>query len=72
MPNRSGMIATAVATRIERQAGYELIVRDADGEVEQRFADERGAVPAGAGSAFARAGVVITMLPDGRAGRTRC
>ncbi len=52
-----------------RRAGYELIVRDADGEVEQRFADERGAVPAGAGSAFARAGVVITMLPDGRAVR---
>ncbi len=67
MPNRSGIIPTAVATRIERQAGYELIVRDADGEVEQRFADERGAMPAGAGSAFARAGVVITMLPDGRA-----
>jgi 3-hydroxyisobutyrate dehydrogenase len=49
------------------QAGYELTVRDADGGVEQRFADELGAMPAGAGSAFARAGAVITMLPDGRA-----
>jgi len=47
-------------------AGYELIVRDADRDVEVRFADQTGAVAAREASAFAAAGVVITMLPDGR------
>ena len=47
-------------------AGYELIVRDADRVAEQRFADQVGGVSGRDVSAFAAAGVVITMLPDGR------
>jgi 3-hydroxyisobutyrate dehydrogenase len=47
-------------------AGYRLIVRDADRDVERRFAAELGAVAAPEASAFASAGLVITMLPDGR------
>jgi 3-hydroxyisobutyrate dehydrogenase len=47
-------------------AGYRLVVRDADEGVELRFADQPGAAPGSDASAFATAGVVITMLPDGR------
>ena len=48
------------------RAGYELVVRDADRDVEQRFADQPGATSGREAAAFADAGVVITMLPDGR------
>src|SRR6202012_5035656 len=39
---------------------------DAERDVETRFAREVGAVEGRDASAFAEAGVVITMLPDGR------
>jgi 3-hydroxyisobutyrate dehydrogenase len=47
-------------------AGYQLVVRDADRDVELRFADQLGAVSGSEPSAFSAADVVITMLPDGR------
>jgi 3-hydroxyisobutyrate dehydrogenase len=46
-------------------AGYQLIARDADREVELRFADRLGAVAGREATAFSAADVVITMLPDG-------
>ena len=65
-----GRMGRPMATNLAR-AGYELVVRDADRDVELRFAEETGAVPGRDASAFAAAGAVITMLPDGarRAGR---
>ena len=60
-----GRMGRPMATNLIR-AGFELIVRDADRDVEQRFADQTGAAPGRDASAFAPAGVVITMLPDGR------
>jgi len=50
-----------------RRAGYELVVRDAGGDVARRFAGELGAGSGQEAAAFAAAGVVVTMLPDGRA-----
>ena len=50
-----------------RRAGYELVVRDAGGDVARRFAGELGAGSGQEATAFAAAGVVVTMLPDGRA-----
>jgi 3-hydroxyisobutyrate dehydrogenase len=47
-------------------AGYQLVVRDADRDVEVRFAVQLGAVPGREATAFSAADVVITMLPDGR------
>jgi 3-hydroxyisobutyrate dehydrogenase len=47
-------------------AGYELVVRDADRDVELRFADQPGAMSGREVTAFATAGVVMTILPDGR------
>ena len=61
-----GRMGWPMATNLMR-AGHRLIVRDADSEVERRFAEQLGAEAAGEGSAFADAGAVITMLPDGRA-----
>ncbi len=61
-----GRMGRPMATNLLR-AGYELVVRDADRDVERRFADQPGATPGREASAFATAGVVITMLPDGRA-----
>jgi 3-hydroxyisobutyrate dehydrogenase len=49
-----------------RRAGYQLVVRDADGEVQRRFAEEAGALPGIEAAAFATTSAVITMLPDGR------
>ena len=49
------------------RAGYGLVVRDADSNVERRFVEELGARSGGDGTAFGAAGVVVTMLPDGRA-----
>jgi 3-hydroxyisobutyrate dehydrogenase len=60
-----GRMGWPMAANLVR-AGYELVVRDADRHVEMRFADEYGAAPVRDASAFANAGVVITMLPDGR------
>ncbi|HUA48924.1 MAG TPA: NAD(P)-dependent oxidoreductase [Solirubrobacteraceae bacterium] len=48
-------------------AGYQLVVRDADRDVQRRFAQQSGAVSGRDPSAFATASVLITMLPDGRA-----
>jgi len=47
-------------------AGLELVVRDADPEVEQRFADEHGSHVGRSAGDFADATVVVTMLPDER------
>jgi 3-hydroxyisobutyrate dehydrogenase len=47
-------------------AGMALVVRDVDASVEQRFAGEHGCRTAGGAGDFARAGVVVTMLPDER------
>ncbi len=62
-----GRMGWPMAANLAR-AGYRLVVRDADRDVEMRFANEFGAVPARDASAFASegAGAVITMLPDGR------
>jgi 3-hydroxyisobutyrate dehydrogenase len=61
-----GRMGWPMATNLLR-AGYQLVVRDADGEVERRFADQGGSRSGREASAFASAGVVITMLPDGGA-----
>ncbi len=61
-----GRMGWPMASNLLR-AGYELVVRDADRDVELRFADQPGATPGREPSAFATAGVLITMLPDGRA-----
>jgi 3-hydroxyisobutyrate dehydrogenase len=45
-------------------AGLALVVRDADAEVERRFAGEHGCSAAGSAADFAEATVVVTMLPD--------
>jgi 3-hydroxyisobutyrate dehydrogenase len=47
-------------------AGLQLVVRDADPEVEQRFAGEHGARIARSAADFGDAAVVVTMLPDER------
>lgn len=49
------------------RAGYGLVALDVDRDAERRFVDEFGAASGRDASAFAAAGVVITMLPDGRA-----
>jgi len=49
-----------------RRAGHELVVRDADRDVERRFAEELGASAGRDATAFAAAGLIVTMLPDGR------
>jgi 3-hydroxyisobutyrate dehydrogenase len=48
-------------------AGYELVVRDADRNVETQFAGQPGVTSGRDARAFAAPAVVITMLPDGRA-----
>jgi 3-hydroxyisobutyrate dehydrogenase len=60
-----GRMGWPMATNL-RRAGYELVVRDADRDVELRFAKQCGAVPGEDAAAFEAVGVVITMLPDGR------
>jgi len=60
-----GRMGWPMATNLLR-AGYELIVRDADPDVEVRFADQPGTLSGRESTAFAAARVVITMLPDGR------
>ena len=47
-------------------AGYSLTVRDADAEVQARFAAEHGCAAADAPADFAGAQLVVTMLPDDR------
>jgi 3-hydroxyisobutyrate dehydrogenase len=61
-----GRMGRPMATNLVR-AGYQLIVRDADPDVQRSCAGELGAEAAREASAFADAGVVITMLPDGQA-----
>ncbi len=60
-----GRMGRPMATNLLR-AGYELVVRDADRDVEARFAEQPGVLAGREPTAFAAAGVVITMLPDGR------
>src|ERR1700761_1618398 len=48
-------------------AGFELVVRDADPEIQGRFADQLWATAADDARAFADVSLVITMPPDGRA-----
>src|SRR5262249_47153812 len=45
-------------------AGYEVVVRDADPERQERFVAEHGGVAADSPAAFGDTGVVVTMLPD--------
>lgn len=59
-----GRMGWPMATNLLR-AGYELVVRDADRELQLRFADQAGATSGRDAIAFANADVVITMLPDG-------
>ncbi len=60
-----GRMGRPMATNLVR-AGYRLVVRDADRDVERRFAEEFGADASGReATVFAAAGAVITMLPDG-------
>jgi 3-hydroxyisobutyrate dehydrogenase len=47
-------------------AGFELVVRDVDAERQRAFASEHRCVAAAGPDAFSAAGVVVTMLPDGR------
>lgn len=61
-----GRMGWPMATNLLR-AGYELVVRDADRDVERRFGEQPGATAGRETAGFAGAGVVITMLPDGRA-----
>jgi 3-hydroxyisobutyrate dehydrogenase len=49
------------------QAGVRVIVHDLDGERVERFVAEFGGSAASAAGDFAPAGVVVTMLPDGKA-----
>ena len=63
-----GRMGRPMATNLVR-AGYQVAARDADHDVEQRFADQVGAMSGRDATAFATACVVITMLPDGRAVR---
>jgi len=51
------------------KAGFQLVVRDADPQAQQRFLAEHGGTAATAPQSFADAGVVVTMLPDGAAVR---
>ena len=60
-----GRMGWPMAANLVR-AGYRLIVRDADRDLERRFADQLGGQPGRDATAFADVGVVITMLPDGR------
>jgi 3-hydroxyisobutyrate dehydrogenase len=48
------------------EAGLALVVRDANPDVQERFAAEHGAPGAAAAADFADAEVVVTMLPDER------
>jgi 3-hydroxyisobutyrate dehydrogenase len=48
------------------EAGLALVVRDANAEVQERFASEHGARAASSAADFADAEVVVTMLPDER------
>jgi len=63
-----GRMGRPMATNLVR-AGYRLVIRDADRDTEQRFADELGAASGRESTAFATVSVVITMLPDGPAVR---
>jgi 3-hydroxyisobutyrate dehydrogenase len=50
-------------------AGFPLVVRDSDPGAQQRFIDAHGGEPSSAPADFARASVVVMMLPDGAAVR---
>jgi 3-hydroxyisobutyrate dehydrogenase len=60
-----GRMGWPMATNLVR-ADCRVVVRDADVDVERRFADELGGAPGRDAAAFADVGAVITMLPDGR------
>ncbi len=69
-PNRSpigfvglGMMGWPMARNLV-EAGFALVVHDADPERQELFAAEHGCVAASTASAFADATVVVTMLPD--------
>jgi len=49
------------------QAGRELVVHDLDTERSARFVEEFGGIAASGPADFAPVGVLVTMLPDGRA-----
>jgi 3-hydroxyisobutyrate dehydrogenase len=51
------------------KAGFSLVIRDTDADAQQRFIAAHGGEPATGPQSFARATVVVTMLPDGGAVR---
>lgn len=60
-----GMMGWPMAHNLA-EAGFDLVVRDADPERQRSFADEHGCEAADSPSDFAAVGVVVTMLPDDR------
>lgn len=60
-----GMMGWPMAHNLA-EAGFELVVRDADPERQRRFADEHACPEASAPADFGQVDVVVTMLPDDR------
>lgn len=60
-----GRMGWPMARNLAR-AGFELTVRDADGERQERFAAEFGSEQAWSPDGFASSQLVLTMLPDDR------
>lgn len=72
-PDRVGFIGLGtmgwpMAANLVR-AGFHVVARDLDPGRQQAFADEFGAVAAGAAEPFRQVGAVVTMLPDSAAVR---
>jgi 3-hydroxyisobutyrate dehydrogenase len=63
-----GMMGWPMAHNLA-EAGFDLVVRDADPERQRSFAVEHGCAAAAGPHDFASASVVVTMLPDDRAVR---
>lgn len=63
-----GMMGWPMAHNLA-EAGFDLVVRDADPELQHRFALEHECAAAAVPNDFSPASVVITMLPDDRAVR---
>jgi 3-hydroxyisobutyrate dehydrogenase len=60
-----GKMGWPMARNLAR-AGFDLVVRDANAELQERFAAEHGGTAAARPEAFVGCQVVVTMLPDDR------
>ena len=60
-----GKMGWPMARNLSR-AGFELVVRDADAGLQERFAAEHGCAAAEHAADFAGCAVLVTMLPDDR------